>query len=586
MANTFANHLRLFTDSAHGEATLGESGRQSPAADPIDRLCRAFTAATRWKLECLNGTEPALSSKAQAGRSSHIAWTAPVAKHGTPSSKQGRRWQLSGAAAGEGSPSAPVAEAEARELATALADVVAELMRTQRALNEREAELAAGVPVAAHPKAERHLAERLEAVLQSAAQAVGCQAAGIYLLDAATTELKVRAQWNLPESRYLDEPRPLRGSMADLEALAGHAVALEDSTLFGHWNLPEPGFEAAICVPIASPMELLGTLWVYAADKRPFTDQEVNLVEICAGRIAADLEREILMTETHDTARLKRHWDDAAERRKTRVPQVAPLVDGWEIAGFSNPAEEALGEFHDWLVTRDGALAAAVGRVEESHFAAALSVESLRSAWRAHAHHEPDMGRLLGLVNDDLWSGSAQTAPAHLIGLHLIDDGRISWASAGKTSGLLLQLQAGDRRGGATSLNPATLLGTTPLPPGATLTSGGIVVPTKPGITDLATFGDAARFFGDTQALGIDSELRYEAAARRLLPGDILVLTSSLAQADALIAAAKSGKLPGLHAERSGRRSCREWLEVFRVLLQATDERLKPAALVVVRRTR
>lgn len=570
MANTFANHLRLFTDSAHGEGNLGESGRDSTAVDPVDRLCRAFTAATRWKLECLSGTEPT------PGRSSHIAWTAPLAKHATQTAKTSRRWQLSGLPPAEVAAASPIAEAEARDLATALADVVAELMRTQRALNEREAELAAGVPVAPHPRAERHLAERLEAVLQSAAQAVGCKAAGIYLLDAGTSELKVRAQWNLPAARYLDPPRPLRGAMADLEALAGHAVALEDATLFDHWNLPEPNFEAAICVPIASPMELLGTLWVYADEKRAFTDQEVNLVEICAGRVAADLEREILMTETHDTARLKRHWDDAAERRKTRVPQVAPLVDGWEIAGWSSPAEEALGEFHDWLVTRDGALAAAVGRVEDSHFAAALSIESLRSAWRAHAHHEPDMGRLLGFVNDDLWSGSAESVPAHMIGLHLIDDGRISWASAGRTSGLLLQLQAGDRRGTATSL-----LGTTPLPPGSTLTSGGIVVPTKPAITDLAAFGDAARFFGDTPSLGLEPEMRYEATARRLLPGDILVLTNSPAQADALIAAARAGKLPGV-----GRRSCREWLEAFRQLLMATDDKLRPAALVVVRRTR
>ncbi|MCE9603465.1 MAG: GAF domain-containing protein [Planctomycetia bacterium] len=550
MANTFANHLRLFSDLAHGE------GRREPElADPVDRLCRAFTAATRWKLECLSGTEPA------PGRSSHIAWTAPV----TPTGKASRRWQLSGVANAGASATSPVAEEEARNLASALADIVAELMRTQRALNEREAELAAGVPLIPHPKAERHLAERLEAVLQSAAQAVGCRAAGIYLLDAGTSELKVRAQWNLPAERYLDAPRPLRGAMADLEALAGHAVALEDATLFDHWNLPEPNFEAAICVPIASPMELLGTLWVFADEKRAFTDQEVNLVEICAGRVAADLEREILMTETHDTARLKRHWDDAAERRKTRVPQVAPLVDGWEIAGWSSPAEESLGEFHDWLVTRDGALAAAVGRVEDSHFAAALSVEALRSAWRAHAHHEPDMGRLLSLVNDDLWSGSAETVPAHLIGLHLIDDGRITWASAGRTSGLLLQLQAGDRRTAADTA----------------ITSGGILLPGKPAITDLTAFGDAARYFGDTLSLGIESDVRYEACARRLLPGDILVLTNSAAQAEALTTAARAGKLPGV-----GRRSCREWLEAFRLLLHSTDELLRPAALVVVRRTR
>ena len=123
---------------------------------------------------------------------------------------------------------------------------------------------------------------------------------------------------------------------------------------------------------------------------------------------------------------------------------------------------------------------------------------------------------------------------------------------------------------------------TAPLPPNTTLTSSGLVVPTKPTLTtDVSAFGDAARFFGDTPTLGLEPEQRDETAARRLLPGDMLVLTTSSQQAETLAAAARGGKLAS-----AGRRSCREWLEAFRGLLSTTDANLRPAALVVVRRTR
>ena len=45
---------------------------------------------------------------------------------------------------------------------------------------------------------------------------------------------------------------------------------------------------------------------IFSARERDFTDEEVNLVEIVAGRLASDLEREVLMQEGLNAAALKR----------------------------------------------------------------------------------------------------------------------------------------------------------------------------------------------------------------------------------------------------------------------------------------
>jgi phosphoserine phosphatase RsbU/P len=339
----------------------------------------------------------------------------------------------------------------------------AELQRTRRALWKREAELAAGVPLVPQPQPQRHLAERMEAALKGVAEALGCRAAAVYLLDAATTELKLRAAFGLPFERYLDPARPLATAVADVEALAGHAVVLEDTTNYAAWNLPE-ACRSAVCVPVSSPTVPLGTLWLLADEPRAFRDQDVNIVEIGAGRIAADLEREMLLVETRDTARLRRAWDDAAHRRAARTPQIAPLCDGWEIAGRVLPFDTATSQFFDWLSVGDGELAATVGAVEQHDFSAALDVETIRAAWRAHARHEPQSGRLLELVNDDLWCGSAETSPAHLLSVRTAPGGRIEFASAGRVAAAVVGRRRAERidaAAGALATDPESCYATT-----------------------------------------------------------------------------------------------------------------------------
>src|SRR6185436_7888036 len=133
------------------------------------------------------------------------------------------------------------------------------------ALWRREAELAANVPVIPHSAEEEHLASKLQATLRAGAEAVRCQAAALYLLDDATSELKLRSSWNLPFGSLLRPARPLRGAVADLEALLGHAVVLEDATMFESWKAPhEMPAGAAVCVPVSTPTMPLGTLWLFA----------------------------------------------------------------------------------------------------------------------------------------------------------------------------------------------------------------------------------------------------------------------------------------------------------------------------------
>jgi phosphoserine phosphatase RsbU/P len=295
--------------------------------------------------------------------------------------------------------------AAATALASALCDVVAELDQARAGVWQREAELAAGVPIAARTDEELHLASRLEAVLAGGAQAIGCTAAALYLLDDATSQLKLRACWGLPHEKLLEVARPLKGATADLEALLGHAVVLEDSSLQGHWPMPED-FPAAVCVPVSSPSNPLGTLWLFADQPRDFSSQETNLVEIVAGRIASDLEREVLLSEGVQAKRVQQQWTSAAVRQQQRLPSQAPLIEGWQLAGWTSQADGLGGNFFDWLMHDDGRLALAMGAAHGDPLQAALTAATAHGAFRSHADHVVEPAMLMSRLNQTLWSHS------------------------------------------------------------------------------------------------------------------------------------------------------------------------------------
>lgn len=341
-------------------------------------------------------------------------------------------------------------------LVTTLNDLFAELHRTRRALTEREAELAAGVPVATRADEPQHLAERLEAILRGAARTCGGSAAALYLLDEATSRLKLRSAWGLPAERLLESARPLRGAVADLEALLGHAIVIEDARRATPWKAPEP-CGAAVCLPVSSPTNPLGTLWVFADEPRDFTEHETETLEIIAGRLAAELEREVLLDEGLSGRRLRREREQVATTMSERLPRAAPIVDGWELAGWSLPHAEVGREFFDWNVLPDGRLTLAIGDVQGEGMLAALGIHSLQTAMRAHAGYRHDAQQMLSRLNDTLWSSSTGDFLASLFyALIDPDTGQLQYSGAGETLALLSGQSVA-------TLRPASLpLGTRP----------------------------------------------------------------------------------------------------------------------------
>ena len=429
VTNNTPSFLKLHIEEEHNEVI-------QPKIEDLPGLpdvCAEFTKATGWSL--------GYSSDSSASTSS--AWSADF---GQPDGASGTVF-LQGPASVEASTdastaidsdvtdtsalAAPLTFEQTTSLAQSVGGLMNQLHRAHFTIWQREAELATAIPVSSRPDEEEHLAKRLEAVLGAGARQIDCPAAALYILDDATSQLKLRSSYGMPSEKFLDPARELRGSVADLEALIGHAVVLEDTSLLPQWRSPED-FPSAMCVPVSTPSSPLGTLWFFSTTKREFTAEHTELAEIVAGRISSDLEREILLQKSMESRDQDRKLRLAADWQVDRLPDFPPLVDDWEIAGWTSQAEVLGGAGHDWAILNDGSLTATVLDAEGENVEAALTLASVQGALKSLAPTCAGAKQFLNQLNDSVWTASCGDQFANLGFIRVQPEtGDVEFASAG-----------------------------------------------------------------------------------------------------------------------------------------------------------
>ncbi len=426
----------------------------------LGELCQAFAEATGWPLRYVPEPED------ESSEDIDLLWSAPV-NPGVGVAPGHLRIDLSGSATvEEGSRS----DWHATErMAGAVAELVNELVAARQALWQREAELAAGVPVTPHANEEGHLAARLEATLQAGAQAIECDAAALYLLDEATSQLKLRAAWGLPLDKFMESARPLAEQLADLEALLGHAIALESrADMVGRWKSPEPA-AAALCVPVSSPTVPLGTLWFFCQRERPFTDEQTNMAEVVAGKIASDLDRAVLIERQTSQKDLQTQISSARRVQEHQLPVTPPPLAGWNISGWAEQAGSLGGAFYDWRMADESSLLVMLGDACDDGIDAAIASSALRASLRIDDDETFDIDRLVSRANRILWENSSGAWWAGLwLGQIQLDDGRCDFSAFGRPSGLLLRGTSARRTkegatGWASLIRPTEPLGLEPV---------------------------------------------------------------------------------------------------------------------------
>jgi serine phosphatase RsbU (regulator of sigma subunit) len=149
-------------------------------------------------------------------------------------------------------------------------------------------------------------------------------------------------------------------------------------------------------------------LFLLISDKgRAFTAGDLKLLTAIAQQTAPAIEIAHLHKMELENARLERDLQMARRVQAGLLPSQMPVIEGWEVAAFWQPARVVSGDLYDFILFPDGKLGLVVADVTDKGVPAALLMANARSVLRGVAASAGRSGwdapgRLLMQVNEVL----------------------------------------------------------------------------------------------------------------------------------------------------------------------------------------
>ncbi len=226
-----------------------------------------------------------------------------------------------------------------------------------------------------------------------------------------------------------------------------------------------PGASHLMAVPVGAEPNSRGILLVADKESRsgvgPFIDPDRRTLALFANQAATALETAYLHRQALEKERLEREIELAADIQRRLLPTAFPVVEGFELAGWSRPARHVGGDFYDLMRLKQGGVGAVLADVSGKGLPAALMVSTIHSALRLLVDREGIGPGLVQHLNRHI---AASTAPNKFITLLVAEldpaSSEVRYVNAGHNPGLVVGSDGGVRELGSGGL-PLGLFGET-----------------------------------------------------------------------------------------------------------------------------
>ncbi len=229
----------------------------------------------------------------------------------------------------------------------------------------------------------------------------------------------------------------------------------------------------------------------------PFGATDDLTLQLFANQAAIALENARLHRQALEKERLEREMELAAEIQRQILPEHAPDIPGYELAGWNRPARHIGGDYYNYLRTAEGRWVLTLGDVSGKGMPAALMVSILHSALRLMLDRHEVGPTLFERLNHHVLDSSA---PAKYITLLVAEldpaTRRLGYVNAGHNPGVVLDLAGNVRQLPSTGLPVGLLPGGSFQRSSVELAPGDLVCLYSDGLTE------AANRAGDEFGLG------------------------------------------------------------------------------------
>jgi len=141
-----------------------------------------------------------------------------------------------------------------------------------------------------------------------------------------------------------------------------------------------------LSVPLISRDQLIGLLAMFnKKDSMEFSESDQRLLSIIATQSAQVIENARLFEEETQLLWMQEEMRFARDIQIKLLPDKAPVVNGYDIAGLSIPAKDVGGDYFDFIPFSDTQLAFCLGDVSGKGLPAALVMANLQATLRGQA---------------------------------------------------------------------------------------------------------------------------------------------------------------------------------------------------------
>lgn len=333
------------------------------------------------------------------------------------------------------SPSAPAGFQDARRLALAIGDLIAEMQVMRVHLWLLEMEAAANVPVLEqrHTRRNEMFAGRFRRLMEYARTALGFDAIGIYFFDGKNQVFKLRMSVGLPLDALTHSIRTLENAQADFRAYHSNHLIIQDASSYDvNFLIPEP-FASGLCMPLRTEDSNFGTVWFFS-NQDYFSEKTIHQAELLTEHFALSIERESFLRRHARSMEYRSELRAAADLQTVQSPILIPGKGNLDLYGWThatrtvrNPIQQkknasslmegeksVSGDFYDWFTLPNGQTLVALGSVGIPGLSGAMLASAVRSALRSHASYDHSVSSLLAQVHRTLWLQLAADAKISL----------------------------------------------------------------------------------------------------------------------------------------------------------------------------
>ena len=196
--------------------------------------------------------------------------------------------------------------------------------------------------------------------------------------------------------------------------------------------------------PLSFGPKKLGILAVTAPkDQRSYSanDFEVfkSLVEQCAFALANAMAHQAAAEKKQIEAELK----SASDIQCILLPDKAPDLPGYSVAGKNIPARVLSGDYFDYIPLVDGGMGVVIADVSGKGTAAAIITAMCRSVLRFSAQFSTSPTATLATLNRQLYPDIREDMFVTMVYLVILPDGSLTLARAGHTQPLVWRKKTG-----------------------------------------------------------------------------------------------------------------------------------------------